>query len=170
METKRVFTKGCILARTKSYSDVNVIIHEMFSFVRMFSRIRNGWHLYHPVDMLQSKQVRLLLRNKIKRWTCVIYLCHMPMRTVCFLQHSNRLIFCFTDEEGSYLTNSGTLGSRHNRRSRIFAFKCFRKIAKKKKKAITFVLIVLQSVYPSAWVSSALNGIRYIFFFFRKTA
>ena len=84
MEIKHVFARGCILTRTKCYWDVNVTIHEMFSFVRMFSRIRNGWHLYHPVDMLQSKQVRLLVRNKIKRWTCVIYLCHMPMRTVVF--------------------------------------------------------------------------------------
>jgi hypothetical protein len=164
METKRVFTKGCILARTKSYSDVNVIIHEMFSFVRMFSRIRNGWHLYHPVDMLQSKQVRLLLRNKIKRWTCVIYLCHMPMRTVCFLQHTNRLIFCFTDEEGSYLTNSGTLGSRHNRQFRIFAFKCFRKIAKND--------YYLLRNCPSVRLSVGMGQLRAKWnsiFFFRKT-
>jgi len=110
------------LTPAKIYRDVNVTIHEMFWFVRMFSRIRNGWHLYHPVDMLQSKQVRLLLRNKIKRWTCVIYLCHMPMRSFVFSSAHLQSGFCFTDEEGSYLTNGGTLGSQQNLQFRIFSF------------------------------------------------
>jgi len=49
---------------------------------------------------------------------------------MCFLQHTYSLVFCFTDEEGSYSTNGRTFGSQHNPQFRIFAFKCLRKMAK----------------------------------------
>jgi hypothetical protein len=74
---------------------------------------------------------------------------------LCFLQHTYSLVFCFTDEKGSYSTNSGTLGSQHNPRFRIFAFKCFRKIAKNDR---YFVITVLLSVCLSAGINSSLSG------------
>jgi len=83
---------------------------------------------------------------------------------LCFLQQTYRLVFCFTDEEGSYSTNSWTLGSQQNLRFRIFAFNCFRKIAKNdgylRYNCPSVFLSVIMDQFDAQWM--AFSGFRYM--------